>query len=319
MIKNSNDGIKEITNAPRPVLARIFLSPEEKRLRAGWRLIVQMLLSFILQVIPLIIIGIILAIILAIASVDISDDLLTLPGILVSAAATTLSVWIARRWIDRRTIASLGLQWQRNSLMDVLVGIIIAGIMMGLIFVLQLSMGWLQIEKLGITGIDKLPLLLLWAIVFLVVGFYEELLSRGYHLQNIEDGLNTAWAVLISSAIFSLAHLFNPNPSLGSVLGILAAGLFLAYAYLSTRQLWLPIGLHIGWNFFEGPVFGFPVSGLITPRLIEHTVSGPLAMTGGAFGPEAGWVQLPALILGILLIILYNQQTENNGDEKEEI
>jgi membrane protease YdiL (CAAX protease family) len=90
-----------------------------------------------------------------------------------------------------------------------------------------------------------------------------------------------------------------------SFIGLVAAGLFLAYAYVITRQLWLPIGLHIGWNFFEGNVFGFPVSGLETFKLITLRVHGPELWTGGAFGPEAGLIVFPALLLGLGLMAGY--------------
>jgi hypothetical protein len=102
-----------------------------------------------------------------------------------------------------------------------------------------------------------------------------------------------------------LLHLFNPNATWISAAGIFFAGLYLAYGYVRTRQLWLSIGLHIGWNFFEGVVFGFPVSGLAIYPLIRIEVHGPEIWTGGAFGPEAGLIVLPSLILGALLIYLY--------------
>jgi hypothetical protein len=90
---------------------------------------------------------------------------------------------------------------------------------------------------------------------------------------------------------------------------LILAGVFLGYGYTSTRQLWLPIGLHTGWNFFEGTVFGFPVSGMADfPSLIHITVKGPILLTGGAFGPEAGLVILPALGLGALLVYLYTKR-----------
>ena len=89
---------------------------------------------------------------------------------------------------------------------------------------------------------------------------------------------------------------------------------FLLMAYLRTGQLWLSIGLHIGWNFFEGVVFGFPVSGLDIYRLIRHQIQGPEIWTGGAFGPEAGLIVLPALVIGAVLIYLY---TRNRTTVKE--
>jgi hypothetical protein len=71
--------------------------------------------------------------------------------------------------------------------------------------------------------------------------------------------------------------------------------------------LWLPIGLHLGWNFFEGNIFGFPVSGLDTFRLIRHSINGPTWLTGGPFGPEAGLIILPAMALGIWLMIIFTR------------
>jgi membrane protease YdiL (CAAX protease family) len=92
------------------------------------------------------------------------------------------------------------------------------------------------------------------------------------------------------------------------VILLIGAGLFLAFGYLRTRQLWLPIGLHIGWNFFEGPVFGFAVSGTGSFTLIRQVPTGPDLLTGGAFGPEAGLIVIPALLLGGLLIYWYTRK-----------
>ena len=131
------------------------------------------------------------------------------------------------------------------------------------------------------------------------------MLSRGYHLQTLASGTNLFWGVLISSAIFSAFHLVNPYATLASAVGIFLAGLFLALGYLRTGQLWLSIGLHLGWNFFEGIVFGFPVSGIAMLPIIRISISGPMLWSGGAFGPEAGLIILPALLIGALLIVWY--------------
>jgi hypothetical protein len=85
------------------------------------------------------------------------------------------------------------------------------------------------------------------------------------------------------------------------------AGVFFAFGYMRTSLLWLPIGIHFGWNFFEGTVFGFQVSGLTNFSLIQQTVSGPPLITGGGFGPEAGLIVLPALGLGAVLIYIYTR------------
>jgi hypothetical protein len=134
----------------------------------------------------------------------------------------------------------------------------------------------------------------------------------------LESGLNTFWGVLISSAIFGIMHLGNPNATWISAVGILLAGVFLAFGYLRTRQLWLPIGLHIGWNFFEGVVFGFPVSGLDSYRFTHITINGPEIWTGGPFGPEAGLVLIPALILGSMLIFVYTRRRLGDKDHAQQ-
>jgi membrane protease YdiL (CAAX protease family) len=296
-------------NAPpgqRTWLERIFLTPTENRLRSGYRLTGQLLL---------------LGILLGCFSISLglwlflygqgSERVIFLLGQSIALPAVTLSVYVARRWLDKRSFGSLGLRLDRRALWDLLVGFGIAGAMMALIYLLEWAAGWLVFG--GLAWDFERPVWLLGGVlgmllVFLAVGWYEELLNRGYWLQNLEEGLNLFWAVLISSCVFALAHLSNPNLSAAAVLGLLLAGVFLAYGYTRTRQLWLPIGLHAGLNFFEGTVFGFPVSGLTDfPRLIHQTVDGPILMTGGAFGPEAGLVLLPALALGAILVYLYTR------------
>lgn len=286
----------------RTILSYIFLSPEEPRLRAGWRLLAQYIL---LNVITLFVI-----IPFFFIPAHFPSFAFLFASFTISLITIYLSVYIARRFIDRRSFLSLGFRWDVFAFNDLWVGFFIAGGMMGLIYLIELAAGWLQYQSLGWDGtsqLDFLSKLLMWFIVFLAVGFYEELLSRGYRLQNFEEGAGAPVAVLVSSLIFALEHLQNPNAWWGAVVGITAAGIFLAFGYLRTRQLWLPIGLHIGWNVFEGLVFGFPVSGLNLPGLIVAQVDGPKYFTGGAFGPEAGLVLLPALLLGTLLVFWYTK------------
>jgi membrane protease YdiL (CAAX protease family) len=225
-------------------------------------------------------------------------------------AAVTASIYAARRFLDRRSFESLGLRLDILALQDVLVGILIASIMMGGIYLALWSLGWLSFQDFAWqleAGRTVAGQTVVFFTLFVMVGWTEELLSRGYHLQTIAGGLNTFWGVLLSSVIFGGLHLSNPNASPVAAAGIFFAGVFLAYACLRTGQLWLSIGLHIGWNFFEGVVFGFPVSGLSIYHLLRITVTGPSDWTGGAFGPEAGLIVLPALGLGAGLIRLYGR------------
>jgi membrane protease YdiL (CAAX protease family) len=291
--------------APRTNITRIFISPDEPRLRAGWRLSVH----FLLLICSLLAFGIIgVPFILLFEGQEYTFRLVN-QGIAIGGI--TLSVYLARRFVDRRSLRGLGLSLNPQAWRDLLVGFFIAGLMLGFIFGLEWAFGWLSYE--GFTWEILSPRRVITETVtmfaiYLAVGWSEELLSRGYWLQNIEEGLDLDWALFISSTFFALAHIGNPGFSWIAMLGLLVAGYFLAFGYVRTRQLWLPIGLHIGWNFFEGTVFGFPVSGTDSFRLIIHTVKGPTIWTGGAFGPEAGLILLPGLVFGGVLIFWYTQR-----------
>jgi uncharacterized protein len=292
--------------ANRPLWKKIFLSPDEPRLRAGWRLAIQTLLMIVLSICA----GIPIALLLANPDTPIPDGLFLALNQVVEIFAVTLSIYLACRFLDKRPFSSLGLMLDRWTAIDIFVGIVITFFMMGFIYLIELGLGWLRFDGFAWETDPLLTVLggtIGMFVVFIFVGWNEELLSRGYHLQTIASGLNLFWGVVISSTIFGLLHLGNPNATWVSAAGIFFAGLFLAFGYLTTKQLWLPIGLHIGWNFFEGVVFGFPVSGLDIYHLLRITDTGPELWTGGAFGPEAGLVVLPGLLLGAVLIYAYTK------------
>ena len=294
---------------PRSGLSRLLFSTREARLRAGWRLIGHTaLLSFSVALAAAAVL-IPLLLLVAFDLGNLNQASLSL-SVIVALPAITIATWIARRLLDRRSFRSLGLELGPRWIRDLLVGFAIPVPLFALVYLFESLMGWLEFQSWGWAdgGLAATAVgLLLTLLAFVAVGFYEELLFRGYYLQNLKDGTNVAVAVLVTSAVFGLAHLGNFHASLNSTLGIFTAGLFLAYAWIRTRALWLPIGIHIGWNFLQGPVFGFEVSGYTTPSLVQHSVSGPVLITGGDFGPEAGLVILPTMAIGIGLIWLYTR------------
>lgn len=286
-----------------------MFSSNEPRLRAGWRLTLHGLLLIFMVLVTTTVMIIPLAL-LGLARLDqFSDSALIATSIAVLPAAT-LATWVARRWIDRRSFRSLGLSIDQHSLRDIGVGFAIPLPLFAMIYAAELSLGWLEFRSWAWTDANLLIAVgapLAFLVVFVAVGFYEELLFRGYYMYNLIDGTNLPIAILTTSLLFSIAHLTNFGASLQSAIGIFAAGLFLAYGWYRTGALWLPIGLHIGWNFFQGPIFGFQVSGTPSPALIQQQVSGPELVTGGPFGPEAGLIILPAMAIGAGLIWWYSR------------
>lgn len=289
---------------PSSAFRQIFYSRYEPRLRAGWRLFFHFLILIFFSILfSLPFAGLVF-------EPGARGPVFFLVNGLITAVPVTVSVYLARRWLDRRPFLDLGLRWNRRAAADLLLGFGLTGLMFAVIFLLEWAPGFLQFEGFAwqaqpLAAILQGTFLMLLAYIF--TGWGEELLFRGYWLQNISEGLNLSWGIVITSVLFSLAHLLNPNPSLAAVLGLILGGLFFAFAYVRTGQLWLPIGIHIGWNFFEGTIFGFQVSGTEPFSLVRQTVQGPEIITGGAFGPEAGLVLLPALLLGALIIQIYSR------------
>lgn len=227
-----------------------------------------------------------------------------------------LAVIIARKYLDRRRVIDLGLQPGPAALPDFVFGLILGAGLQLLIFLVHFFCGWITIRMPSFTpyGIPApappaaaAPLtpaaLALALLIFILVAINEELLVRGYILQNLTEAYGKSKAVLASALLFGAMHLTNANASLAGVLNITLSGIFFATAYWATNSLYLPIGLHLSWNFFLGPVFGFPVSGFSHwPSLISITVTGPELWTGGAFGPEAGLTGLFAILAGTLIV-----------------
>jgi uncharacterized protein len=132
----------------------------------------------------------------------------------------------------------------------------------------------------------------------------EELIFRGILFRIIEQRTGTWIALTLTGALFGLSHLLNPHASVWGAIAIaIEAGATLAAVYAATRTLWLPIGLHFGWNFAAAGIFGTEVSGNDTPEgLLNGVTSGPALLTGGEFGPEASPY---SVVFGVLLTIVF--------------
>lgn len=119
-------------------------------------------------------------------------------------------------------------------------------------------------------------------------GIFEELLFRGILHKSVEDIFGSWAAIAASSLVFGLVHFFNPAGTLGGAIYIsIEAGLLLSAAYMATRRLWICMGFHMGWNYFQSAVFSGVVSGSVTePGLLKATIQGPAWLTGGTFGME---------------------------------
>jgi hypothetical protein len=146
--------------------------------------------------------------------------------------------------------------------------------------------------------------------VAIMPGLTEEMLFRGILFRWIED-FGGSWAALaVTSALFGLAHIMNPNATWFSSFAIaVEAGVLLGGAYMLTRSLWFPMGLHAAWNFTQGEIFDVPVSGIDEHGLVQAQLSGPPLLSGGNFGLEASIIALVlATAVGVWLVWLAVRQ-----------
>ncbi len=190
----------------------------------------------------------------------------------------------------------------RPALRDGLIGIAIGFSIMALSVAVAAALGVYRIVGAG----DASRLLFELVAVAIMPAFTEELLFRGILFRWIEEFGGSWLALLVTSALFGLAHILNPNATWFSSVAIaVEAGVLLGAAYMLTRNLWLAMGLHAGWNFTQGEIFDVPVSGVDEHGLVQAKLSGPELLSGGQFGLEASIIGLTvATGVGIWLLVL---------------
>jgi uncharacterized protein len=299
-------------------LTRVFRNAEQGRTRAFWRICALLGLFMV----GTLVFGLALGLVVAWLSGGNVDPMAT-PFLVAGSAAAMLAtlscVWLAGHLLDRRSFVDFGFHLGRGWWLDLGFGLVLGALLMTAIFLAERAAGWIVVIETfwQLDRSQPFALMILAPLfIFVCVGIYEELLMRGYLLRNLAEGFNSrpigprialllAWA--LSSAIFGLAHAANPNATVVSTFNIALAGIFLGLGYVLTGELAIPIGLHITWNFFQGNVYGFPVSGATTRQATFITIEqrGPQIWTGGAFGPEAGLIGIAALLVGSLLIVLW--------------
>lgn len=214
-------------------------------------------------------------------------------------------VWVYRVYIDRKSFISLG--FSLNHIGSLFYGLVWGIVLIGIGFLTLYLSGYLTITKI----ILPINSLIQYFLIFLFAAVVEEIVFRGYILANLMDSIDKYISLGIAALLFTTLHFLNPNTSTLSVVNILLAGFLLGVYYIHRRGLWFPIGLHFAWNFFQGPVFGFEVSGLKMESIINQTVQGNELLSGGEFGFEGSIIATILIILaGVILHFQYQSDEE---------
>lgn len=227
-----------------------------------------------------------------VASLSVSQLCLVQSTMLLAALIPAL---LMMKYLDRRPFSDLGLSLKRRG-KDILYGLLAAVVLYGIGFGLSVALGLVRV-----TSIQFHPGWMLGTLFFfLLVAVTEELALRGYILRRLlQTRMNKFLALFLSSLLFAGMHLTNPNIAFLPLLNLLLAGAMLGATYLYTRNLWFPISLHLFWNWLQGPVLGYEVSGnKIGDSLLSLQLSDNTLLNGGAFGFEG------SLVCTVLMVML---------------
>jgi len=287
-------------------LSQIFINPAN-RLRSGWRLLIFAIIFFLLLFV--ISNGIRVAYAVAIQLAPnrslgrFAQDLIFRTG-LVSAAV--LAGFICTRWLEGLPARANGLSFKVPWLREFLLGSVLGIVSLALAALIATVAGGLTFTFPRTGFLPVVQTLALSGALFIVAALAEEALFRGYPLQTTARAGLVSFGVLLTSVAFAVIHMGNPNFKNGlPFLNLVIAGIWFAVAYLRTRTLWLPLGIHWAWNWALGSLFGLPVSGMsnLAPNPLFRGIDlGPSWLTGGDYGVEGGLAGTAALIISTLFI-----------------
>lgn len=293
---------------PLPMTLRQIFINDVGRLRSGWRLVIFVFTAVVVFYLIATLVRVAYALANALLpNATLTRELQDLVFRIILLATALIAAYICTRWLEGLPWRAIGLWFHAGWFRDLLVGSAIGIVSLALAAGIAAAAGGLRfsISPAGMFA-QVAKTLILSVGLFIIAALAEEALFRGYPLQTLARA-RLAWlGVLITSVPFAAGHLQNPNAgqALASINTVLA-GVWLAIAYLRTRSLWFPLGVHWAWNWALGSLFGLPVSGItrLAPYPLLHgTDLGPVWLTGGSYGIEGGLAGTIALVLSTIFI-----------------
>jgi membrane protease YdiL (CAAX protease family) len=224
---------------------------------------------------------------------------------------------IMTRVFERKPLGVVGLAFHPYWVKEMCVGLAIGGIMMVSVGGTEALLALARFHRNSLPASAELAYGSGLFLVLLISATNEELVFRGYPFQKLVESLGPPGAVAVGSACFGLAHLANSHHTWISTLNTMLVGIPLSIAYLRTRSLWMPVGIHFAWNYVQGFIFGLPVSGFRFPTtLLNAQVHGGNWLTGSAYGPEGGLL-CTIVVLGAGTFLFLSPRIRMSGRMRE--
>ncbi len=277
-------------------------------IRSGWDILwVSLVILFGLQFI----IGFILSVILIVnKEIETSFRYFYLSVRIISEYIYIVALLIIWKGYHKESFVNLGFT-HKGKFLDLTLGLVMGLFSISFVYVVLLFTNQLSIANVNFSIIHT-PEYILYLIFYISVGIWEEMFTRGYFMSVLKRTRNIYAIIFIPSIVFSFLHLFNPNVGFIGILNIFVVGVLFSLMFYKRGSLWMPIGFHITWNFFQGNVFGLNVSGTEPYSIINNIIDGNKLLTGGDFGAEGGLITtLIVSILIIFFLLLSKEEDEN--------
>lgn len=291
----------------------MILKNKYNEVRSVWKILLVFLLSYTLMLGTSMLIGVIIGILLLIKGN--SEYLMnfntesTAEYELIFQVSTSLSnilfiisciiIW---KIFEKKKINKMGITSIKNGYKELGIGLILGAITMSIVAISIIAIG--NVKLVNSISKPQISISLLYGLIsFIFVGFGEEILSRGYIMSVLKQTRNI-WLILIGPAlIFAALHLGNEGIDVLSFINLFLVGVLFAYMFMKSKNIWMPIGYHITWNYFQGYIWGFGVSGVSVNGLykIENVTNN--IINGGAFGPEGGIIV--TIVTCLMFIFVY--------------
>ncbi len=285
------------------------------QLRSGWKITIMMLITIVLVMIS----GVIVYMIQAIRSIsqstvdgsvnmdkltnliksDYTSQMITMGLQEILFILVPLIIW---RFFIKRPLSNMGLTSIKKNYKDLIVGLLFGIVSISFVFVLLILTGNAIVATWAPSfSVEQL----IYIPIFISVGFAEEIFTRGYIMSTLRQTQSATVAVLVSSVIFALMHGMSTGVSPLAYLNLALVGILFALMYLKSGNIWMCIGYHITWNYFQGNIYGFKVSGETTKGILTTDYPGNNLFNGGAFGPEGGLFVTVIILLGVFFVLRY--------------
>jgi membrane protease YdiL (CAAX protease family) len=296
-----------------------ILKNKENKFRSGWQILLILSIVGLASIIVSFVEGMILFI-LNINSMNGSQEMMVenmeklissfnIPILLGQEIIIIVICILCWKLIIKQPLKSMGLKSIKKHSKELLCGLGLGALSITLVFIFIVVTGNAKVTSWNLSFSGDT---FLYLILFILVGFAEEILGRGYIISVMKQTRNIPLMVGVSAVIFSLMHILNYSFSLIPFINIALIGVVFALMYIWSGNLWMCIGYHITWNYFQGNVFGFPVSGMESNGIITTIYSENNIINGGGFGPEGGLAVTAIIIAGLLFVRWYYKGKVSN-------